>query len=206
MKLYYSPGACSMAAHILAQEAGIAVELMKVDLKAHKTELGTDFYSINPRGYVPCIQDETIGTLTENIATQLYVAGKKTEAKLLPAAGSVEYIRLIEWLNFISTEFHKGIGKLAFYKPQGEDKATSEARVNRMLKIADEALAKSEYLNGQFSPADAYFFTVLRWAAMTDLKLSDYAHITKFMERIGARPAVKAAMAAEGIADSKKAA
>lgn len=206
MKLYYSPGACSMAAHILAREINVALDLVKVDLKAHKTEMGTDFYSIAPRGYVPVIQDDKIGTLTENIATQLYVASQKPEAKLVPEQNTKEYIRLIEWLNFISTEFHKGIGKLAFYKPQGEDKANSEARVNRMLKIVEEALAKNEYLNGQFSPADAYFFTVLRWAAMTDLKISDYANITKFQERMSARPSVKAAMAEEGIADTKKAA
>lgn len=206
MKLYFSPGACSMASHIVAKEVGLSLELAKVDLKAHKTESGEDFYEINPRGYVPALEVEGLGLLTENIAVLVYLASQKPDANLLPKAGSNEYFRAIEWLNFVGSEFHKGIGLLAFKKPDEQTKKFMEERVSRMLGIADETLAQHDYVNGAYSAADAYLFTVLRWVQMTDIKISDYPNVEAFMQRMAARKAVQEAMRDEGVQDQKKAA
>jgi glutathione S-transferase len=203
MKLYYSPGACSLAPHIALREAGVDVALEKVDLKAHVTSDGTDFYGINPKGYVPVVELKDGSVLTEGVAMMQYIADQHPHAKLAPANGTMERYRLQEWLNYITSELHKGIG--AFFNPllQGELAVAFKGNVTRRLKLVDDHLAKhGPFLMGKdFTIADAYLFTVLRWTGIPALKLdlSQFPAIVAFKEAVAKRPAVQAALAAEGI-------
>lgn len=203
MKLYYSPGACSLAPHIALREAGVDVTLEKVDLKAHTTSNGTDFYAINPKGYVPVVELKDGGILTEGVAMMQYIADQNPSAKLAPANGTMERYRLQEWLNFITSELHKGIG--AFFNPllQGEMAAASKEKVAKRLALVEAHLTgNGPFLMGKdFSVADAYLFTVLRWTGIPALKLdlSVYPAIVAFQQAAGARPAVQAALKAEGL-------
>lgn len=203
MKLYYSPGACSLAPHITLREAGVSVELEKVDLKAHKTSDGGDFYAINPKGYVPVVEMKDGSVLTEGVAMMQYIADQAPSSKLAPANGTMERYRLQEWLNFITSELHKGIG--VFFNPllQGE---LAEARkknvLERLTYVNGELAKKGPFLMGKdFTVADAYLFTVLRWTGIPALKidLSAFPAIVAFQEAARARPAVQAALQAEGL-------
>src|SRR5438132_525284 len=142
MKLYYSPGACSLAAHILAQEGGIPLDLIKVDLKAHKTQKGEDYYAINPKGYVPALRLDDGELLTENVAVLSYIADRKPDAGLAPAAGTMERYRLLEWLAFVSTELHKSFAPLF---QGGNEDAKKEAieKIKKRLAYVDSRLAVS---------------------------------------------------------------
>ncbi len=200
MKLYYSPGACSLSPHIVALEAGIPLEIEKVDLRAKKTESGKDFWTISPRGYVPALDLGNGQVLTEGPAIVQYLADHKPEAGLAPANGTMERYRLQETLNFTTSELHKSIGSL--FNPACKD-AWREgvlAYADRRIGQLDKMLEGKQFVFGNgFSVADAYLFTVLNWTRIHKIDMSKYPNVDAYMQRIGARPKVKEAMKAEGI-------
>ena len=201
MKLYYSPGACSLAPHIILNELGQNYDLEKVDLGAKKTENGADFMDVNGKGYVPTLDLGTGEVLTEVSTILQYLADKAKNTDLLPAFGSMDRYRAMEQLNFVASELHKGIGGL-FNPAMPEDgKKAMKDRLTRRFAWLDGQLAKKHYLLGDtYSVADAYAFTVLGWTKHVGIDMSPYAHIVAYMERVGQRPAVKAAMKKEGLA------
>ena len=200
MKLYYSPGACSLAPHIVLNELGASYDIEKVDLAAKKTESGADFTGVNSKGYVPTLELGKGEILTEVSTILQYLADKAQNSGLLPAFGSMDRYRAMETLNFIASELHKGIGGL-FNPAMPEDgKKAIIDRVKRHLAWLDSELAKKPYLLGEaYSVADAYAFTVLGWSKWVNLDLSPYAHIVAYLDRVGARPAVQAALKKEGL-------
>lgn len=201
MKLYYSPGACSLAPHIVLNELDQPYDLEKVDLAAKKTETGADFTAINGKGQVPTLDLGKGEVLTEVATILQYLSDKAQNAKLLPAFGSMDRYRAMETLNFVASELHKGIGGL-FNPAMPEDgKKAIIARVQRSLGWLDKQLASKPYLLGDnFSAADAYAFTVLGWTKHVNVDLSPYAHIVAYLDRVGQRPAVQAALKKEGLA------
>ena len=199
MKLYYSPGACSLSPHIVLQELGLKYTPVLASTKSHKLQDGTDYYSINPLGYVPMLELDDGRRLHEGPAIVQYLADQAPEKKLAPANGTWERYKLQEWLTFIGTEVHKNFGPLF---GQGSDEAKNAARekVLNRLKFVDGELAGKQFLMGdQFTVADAYLFTVTNWAGLTGIDISGLTNIVQFRERVGARPAVQAAMKAEGL-------
>jgi glutathione S-transferase len=198
MKLYYTPGACSMNPHIMLREAGLKFELEKVDLGTHKTASGKDFYSINPKGYVPALELDNGQILTENPAIVQYIADQKPEAKLAPANGTLERYRLQEWLGFIGTELHKGFGPLWNPNlPEAEKKATHD-RLTRRFELIAKNLEGKQYLMGDhFTAADAYLFVMLQWTQYHKVDMSRFPVLKSYQERIAARPAVKAMLETE---------
>jgi glutathione S-transferase len=200
MKLYYSPGACSLSPHIALHEAGLAHELVKVDLKAKKTENGDDFTSINPKGQVPALMLDNGEILTEGPVIVQAIADKAAGKNLAPAAGSPERYRLQEWLNFITTELHKNFSPL--FQPVIPDdvKTFFKDRIMGKFKYADSKLAGQDYLMGkQFTVADGYLFVMLKWAERTGLDLSAFKNLMTFKDRVAARPNVQAALKMEGL-------
>ena len=199
MKLYYSPGACSLSPHIVLQELGLKYTPVLASTKSHKLQDGTDYYSINPLGYVPMLELDDGRRLHEGPAIVQYLADQAPEKKLAPANGTWERYKLQEWLTFIGTEVHKNFGPLF---GQGSDEAKNAARekVLNRLKFVDGELAGKQFLMGdQFTVADAYLFTVTNWAGLTGIDISGLTNIVQFRERVGARPAVQETMKAEGL-------
>ena len=200
MKLYYSPGACSLAPHIVLREAGFEFDLEKVSLAANKTASGEDFTQINPKGYVPVLKLDDGHMLTEGPAIDQYLADKKPTSGLAPANGTMERYHLIEWLNFISTELHKQFGPL--FKPSTPQE-TRQTQVNLLGKRFDyvvDQLKNKQYLTGDvFTIADAYLFTVLNWRDVLKLDMSKWPVLQKYVARVAARPQVQAALKAEGL-------
>lgn len=200
MKLYYYPGACSMAVHIALREAGIAFDLDKVDLAKHKTADGEDFYKINPKGYVPALRLDDGQVLTEDAILLQYVADQKSASGLAPKAGTMERYRVMEWLNFISSEVHKTLGALFNPKITPEWKDNQIALFGRRCDFLVQQLGGKPYLTGdKFTIADAYLFTILGWANLFKLDMSKWPALQSYAGRIAARPAVKEAMKAEGL-------
>lgn len=201
MRLYYSPGACSLAPHIVLNELGQPYDLEKVDLGAKKTETGADFLDVNGKGYVPTLDLGTGEVLTEVSTILQYLADKAKNTELLPAFGSMERYRAMETLNFLASEMHKGIGGL-FNPAMPEDgKKAIKDRLTRRFAWLDQQLGKKPYLLGdKYSVADAYAFTVLGWTRHVGIDLSPYAHIVAYLDRVGSRPAVQAALKKEGLA------
>ncbi|MEO8223498.1 MAG: glutathione transferase GstA [Gammaproteobacteria bacterium] len=200
MKLYYSPGACSLSPHIVAQEAGINLDLVKVDLASKTVASDGDFWAINPKGSVPVLQLDSGETLTEGPAIVQYLADLKPEAKLAPANGTFPRARLQEVLNYITSEIHKSYSPLFNAQILPEVRAERVAYLRKRYALLDQQLSGRQYLLGdQFSVADAYLFTVTRWAALVKVDLSDYANLQAFQQRVAARPAVQAALKAEGL-------
>ena len=200
MKLYYSPGACSLSAHIALQEAGLAYTPVLASTKSHKLQDGTDYYTINPLGYVPVLELDDGTRLREGPAIVQYLADQAPHKNLAPANGTLARYRLQEWLTFIGTEIHKGFSPLfkpttpADYKPLVHEQLLSR------LQWVDGELAHKPYLMGEhFSVADAYLFTVTNWAPAVNLDISALKNLAAYRERIAARPAVQAAMKAEGL-------
>jgi glutathione S-transferase len=199
MKLYYSPGACSLSPHIVLHESGLPFEAVLASTKTKKLQDGTDYYSINPLGYVPVLELATGERLREGPAIVQYIADQVPGQQLAPANGSMERYRLQEWLTFIGTELHKGHSPLFVpttpedYKPQ-----VRERLMNRFAWV-DQQLAGKDYLLGTFSVADAYLYTVMRWGPFVGVDLSGFANITAFQQRMEQRPAVQAALRAEGL-------
>lgn len=200
MKLYYSPAACSLSPHIVASEAGLALDLVRVNLETHQTADGADFYGINPKGYVPFLVRDDGSTLSEGPAIVQYLADLAPQSGLAPAAGTSERYRLQEWLNYISTELHKGMG-LLFDKAMPEDyKPVVRDRVGKRLAFLSRALDGNDYLMGaQFSVADGYLFTVLGWTKWLGIDLAKWPVLTQYVARVGARPKVIEALKAEGL-------
>ena len=200
MKLYYMPGACSLAPHIAFREAGLPFDLEKVDGCTKKTAGGDDYTAINPKGSVPAVKLDDGQVLTEAAAIQQYIADKAPTKKLAPAAGTPERYRLQEWLNYVASEVHKGIGQL-FNKAMPDDyrETVKKALATRQLPYLEKALAGREYLMDHFTVADGYLFTVLNWTKFHNIDLTPYPNISAFMKRVAARPAVQEAMKAEGL-------
>ncbi len=199
MKLYYSPGACSLSPQIVLQESGLAYEPVLASTKTHQLADGTDYYTINPLGYVPLLELDNGARLHEGPAIVQYIADQVPEKNLAPANGSFERYKLQEWLNFIGTEVHKGFGPL--FKPTTPEnyKPIALEALTKRLQWVDEQLAGKSYLLGeQFSVADAYLYTVSRWAGFVGLDLSGMANILAFQQRMAQRPAVQAALKIEG--------
>jgi len=204
MKLYYSPGACSLSPHIVAHELGAALSIEKVDTKTKRTETGRDYWQINPKGYVPALELDNGEVLTEGPAIVQYLADQKGNTQLAPANGTLARARLQEMLNYITSEIHKT------YSPLFKDdtpEATREERkayLTRRYEYIERILAKQQWLLGEhFTVADAYLFTVTRWAAAVKLDLSGYPALLAFQERIAKRPGVQAAMLSEGLIKQK---
>lgn len=199
MKLYYSPGACSLSPHIVLQELGLPYEPVLASTKTHKLKDGTDFYSINPLGYVPLLELDDGKRLHEGPAIVQYLADQKPEKKLAPANGTWERYKLQEWLTFIGTEVHKNFGAL-FGPNTDEVKNAARERIAGRLGYVENELAGKQFLMGdQFTVADAYLFTVTNWASLTGVDLSGFPNLNQYRERVGARPAVQEAMKAEGL-------
>ena len=200
MKLYYSPGACSLSPHIALQEAGLAYTPVLTSTKSHKLQDGTDFYTINALGYVPVLELDNGERLREGPAIVQYIADQVPDKQLAPANGTLARYRLQEWLTFIGTELHKGFSPLFNPATPEEYKPMVRERLLQRLQWVDSQLAGKQYLMGdQFTVADGYLFTVTNWTQPTKLDISGLAHLAAYRERVGARPAVQAAMKAEGL-------
>ena len=200
MKLYYSPGACSLSPHIVLHEAGLAHEAIAAPTKTHQLADGTDYYTINPLGYVPFLALGDGRTLREGPAIVQYLADLVPEKKLAPAAGSFERYQLQEWLTFIGTEVHKNFSPFFGSNANDDYKASVKERLLSRLAFVDQQLAGKDYLMGaQFTVADAYLFTVSGWAKPVGLDLSHLQNLMAYRKRVGERPAVVAAMKAEGL-------
>ncbi|MGD9538681.1 MAG: glutathione transferase GstA [Alphaproteobacteria bacterium] len=200
MKLYYSPGACSLSPHIVLREAGAAFDLEKVDLRAKKTEKGADFTQINPKGYVPVLELDDGSVLTEGPAIVQYVADAKGANGLVPKAGTPARYHLQEWLNFITSELHKGFSPLFWPNTPDAFKDIMKQRLAGRFAFLDKHLAKNQYLMGDhFTVADAYCYVTLTWAPAVNIDLAPYKNLSAYRDRIAARPAVQAARQAEGL-------
>ena len=200
MKLYYAPGACSLAPHIAAREAGLAIELEKVDLRSKKTESGEDFSVVNPKGYVPAMRLDDGSVLTEAAALLQYIGDRAPASGLMPAAGSSERYRVIEWLTFISSEIHKSYGPLWYPMARDAEKQAAKQKLASRYPFVEEALAKGDFLGGsRLSVADIYLYVISNWSGMTGVDLSPYPRVQAFQQRMGARPKVQEALKAEGL-------
>lgn len=200
MKLFFSPGACSLAPHIVLRESGAAFALEKVDIPKHLTATGVDYYSITPKGQVPLLQLDDGSTLSEGPVITQYIADQAAATQLMPAAGSMARYRVMEWQNFVTSELHKGFSPLFNPAFDAAAKTIQAGLLRKKFDWVDSKLAGKNYLTGDdFTVADAYLFTVSGWAKMVALDLSDLAHLQAFLARVAARPAVQAALKAEGL-------
>ncbi len=207
MKLYYSPGACSLSPHIVANEAGIPFDLVKVDTKSKTIAREGDFWDVNPKGYVPALELDDGEVLTEGPAIVQYLADRAPQAELAPANGSFERVRLQETLNYLTSEIHKS------YSPLFRSDVLPAVREERLAYLAkryaliEKQLEGRKYLSGdRFTVADAYLFTLTRWARAVKLDLSGFPNLEAFQKRVGSRKAVLEAMRAEGLITDSKAA
>jgi glutathione S-transferase len=204
MKLYYSPGAGSMASHITIRELNLDVELIRVDVvKEHKTEHGDDFYKINPKGYVPYLAIDEDAYLSEGAAILLYLADQKSEGNMLSPEGTKERYKTQEWLTFVSSELQQIIGSF-FIPDQLTEKGVGflKAKLDKRFAVLDNQLADSEFLTGaNFTVADAYAFTIMNWipAFGLDLDFSSYQNLSVYLNKIGSRESVKVSMSEEGL-------
>ncbi|MGH8324405.1 MAG: glutathione transferase GstA [Steroidobacteraceae bacterium] len=207
MKLYYSPGACSLSPHIVAHELGLPLTLEKVDTTAKRTETGHDFLAINPKGYVPALELDNGEVLTEGPAIVQYLADHKGNTALAPANGTLARARLQEMLNYITSEIHKSYSPLFSDATPEATRTERAAYLRKRYDFVEKILAKQPYLLGDhFTVADAYLFTVTRWADFVKLDLSAFPSLQAFQKRVAARPAVDAALRAEGLIKHKAAA
>ena len=200
MKLYFSPGACSLAPHIALREAGLPHTLERVTMKTHQLADGTDFYSINALGYVPVLELNSGERLRECSVVLQYIADQVPDKQLAPANGKMARYRLQEWLSFISSELHHAFGQLFNPATPADYKPMLHTRLMQRLQWVDEQLGNQMHLMGEpFTVADVYLFTVTNWSAFVGVDISGLARLSAFQERVAARPAVQAAMRAEGI-------
>jgi glutathione S-transferase len=200
MKLYYSRGACSLAPHIVAHEAGLQIELDKVDTKTKTTQNGGDLKQVNPNAYVPVLQLDDGEYLTEAAVVVQYLADLRPQSGLAPAQGTMARYRLMEWLGFISTELHKGYSPL--FQPTTPEEYKTLVRQKLALRLAyvESRLAGRQFLMGDaFSVADAYLFVIVNWSRATQVDLTAFPNLQAFQQRVAHRPAVQAAMKAEGL-------
>lgn len=198
MKLYYSRGACSLAPHIVAKEAGIPVELVQVDLVSHSYSGGKDYFAINPRGYVPLLELDDGERIGEASVIVQYLADRGSNRDLLPQGG-IERVRVQEWLNFIATELHKVFSPWLWHKETADSaKAQATKMLARRFDELNTLLGKQPFLMGEgFTVADAYAFTILNWANLLHLDLSAYPYVKAYLARVASRPAVAEALREE---------
>lgn len=204
MKLYYATGTCSLSPHIVANEAGIPLELVRVDIRKspHVTEAGSDYSVVNPNGYVPALALDDGTVLTEGTAIVQYLADLKPESRLVPPAGTPQRVELQSWLNFIATELHKMFSPWLFHPEYGAQSAdVARAKIAERLASVERHLAAGRpfLLAESFTAADAYLFTIVGWSNFAKVDLSNFPHLRDFMARVEARPAVQQAMRAERI-------
>lgn len=200
MKLFYSPGACSLTPHIVLREAGATFSLQKVDTAKHLTADGGDFYAINPKGQVPVLELDDGQRLTEGSVIAQYIADHAAKTTLMPAAGSMARYRVMEWQNYISTELHKSFTPMFNPAFDASAKSLHAQLLRKKYEWVDSRLADTKHLTGdEFTAADAYLFTVTGWAKYVNLNLSDLPHLQRFLASVAARPAVREAMQAEGM-------
>lgn len=200
MKLYYSPGACSLSPHIALCEAELPFELIKVDLATKKLANNEDFLCINPKGQVPTFILDQGELLTEGVAIVQYIADQVPTKNLMPKAPHLDHYKALEWLNFIATELHKNFGP--FFRPGYPDSIKDQVRnqLNHKLAYINQSLEKHDYLiSNQFTVADGYLFTVLRWAKAMKFDIDALPHLSAYFKRVENRPAVQRALAAEGL-------
>jgi glutathione S-transferase len=199
MKLYITPGTCSMASNIALHEAGIRFEISKVDKRTKRAD-GVEFVTINPKGYVPALRLDDGQLLTENVAVLQYIADLNPAAKLAPPAGTMERYRLQEWLSFINSEVHKSFTPLFSSEATDDMKTYARNYITKRLTYVEGALGDRQYLMGQqFTVADAYLFTVLGWGAHVGVDIGQWPRLKSYVERIRARPHVIEAMTGEGL-------
>ena len=207
MKLFYAPGACSLSPHIVAAEAGIDLELVKVNLGTKTVAAEGDYWAVNPKGSVPALELDNGEILTEGPAIVQYLADQRPEARLAPANGTLARYRLQEALNYITSEIHKSYSPLFNPKILPEVRAERVEYLRRRYALLDKQLEGRKYLFGdQFTVADAYLFVVTNWARGTKVDLREFTNLQAFQQRVAARPAVRAAMQAEGLIPAEKAA
>ncbi len=200
MKLYYSPGACSLSPHIALLEAGLPYDLVKVDVRAKKLENGDDYYKINPKGQVPALGLDNGEVMTEGPVIVQMIADQAAAKNLAPARDSAERYKLQEWLNFITTELHKNFGPMFSPVLADDAKAFFKDRVMAKFKYIDSQLPGRDYLMGkQFTVADGYLFTMLSWAERMKFDLSEMTNLMAYKARVGARPKVQEALVKEGL-------
>ncbi len=202
MKLYYAPGACSLSPHICLREAGAAFTLERVDTATHRTETGVDYYSVNPKGYVPALRLDDGDLLTEGVAIVQFIADQHPESGLAPANGTRARVRLQELLNYLSSELHKAFVPLFTPSSTAEAKEAARAKVGARLDFLEGALAdgRPHLLGDAFSAADAYFFVMTTWTGPTGVDLKRWPKLSALAARLAERPAVQAALRAEGLA------
>lgn len=200
MKLYFAPGACSLAPHIAANELGINLDLEQVDLREKKTKNGKDYWSINPKGQVPLLELDNGERLTEVPVILQYMSDQRPAVGLSPAAGTPERYRMQEWLNFVTSEMHKTYGPIFRATTPEEFKTLSREVIGRRLEWLDKQLAGKQYLMGdKFTLADIYMFVVLRWSPIVSIDLNKYPNVKAYADRVAARPKVAEMLKAEGL-------
>lgn len=200
MKLYYSPGSCSLSPHIALHEAGLAFQSVFAPTKTKKLADGTDYLTINPKGQVPLLELDSGERLSEGPVIVQYIADQVPERQLAPPAGSMARYRLMEWLNFITSELHKGYSPLFNPAMPEEARTLARARLVDKYRWVDGELAGRTWLMGDtFTVADGYLFTTASWAKYVNLDLSGFAHLQAWQARVAARPAVQAALKSEGL-------
>jgi glutathione S-transferase len=201
MKLYYNPGACSLSPHIALREAGLTFDLVKVEFDTKKTDAGEDFTKISSKGQVPALQLDNGEVLTEGSAIVQYVADQKPDSKLAPAAGTMARYHLAEWLNYVASEIHKGIGALFNSKYSDDTKQIMKDALKPKFDYLTAELKKRPFLTGDnFSVADGYLFTCLSWTSHVGVDLGNWPVLSSYLAKISSRPAVQAALKAEGLA------
>jgi glutathione S-transferase len=200
VKLYFSPGACSLAVHIALREIGVNFDGVVVDLAKHPTADGADFHAISPRGYVPLLQLDDGSRHAEVASLLQYVADLDPAQALIGAAGSTHRLAVVEWLTFVSTELHKAFSPWLWHKETADStrQAVKEKLATRFAEL-DALLSKQDYLAGEYSVADAYAFTIVNWANFLALPLTPYPHLKTYLTRVSARPRVQEALRAEGL-------
>ncbi|HVV95151.1 MAG TPA: glutathione transferase GstA [Hyphomicrobiales bacterium] len=199
MKLYYAPGACSLNPHIILRESGLPFELDRIDNRAKKTEDGSDYLAVNPKGQVPALMLDDGTVLTENGVISQYIADKASGAHLAPKPGTMERYRLQEWLSFIGSEIHKSYANLFNPNAPEDIKAAARQRVAQKIAVVDKALEGKDYLLGTFSVADTYAYVIMSWAKRFGIDISNLKNVTAFLDRIAARPSVREARKVEGL-------
>ena len=201
MKLYYSPGACSLAAHILLNEINVDFDLERVDLKTHKTEKGADYYEINPKGYVPALEINPGLILTENVAVLPFIAQHDAGQDLIPPSG-LGRAKVLEWLGYLNSELHDEYAVFFDPKITEDEKVRGYATIDKMLKYIDDYLAKSDYdylVNDRFGPADAYLFVLTNWSKVIHHDLTPFTNIVALRNKVAERQSVQIAMRDEGL-------
>ncbi len=199
MKLYYAKGACSLAPHIILRETQQPCDLIRVDTKTHKLESGADYYAINPKGAVPLLELDSGERLTEGPVIVRYLCDQAGREDLMPAPKTMARYRVEEWQNYVTSELHKSFSPLFSPTYDAAAKATFIANLRKKYQWVSEQLAERDFICGPaFTGADAYLFTVTNWAPVVKLELSDLAPLQRYLNRVGARPAVRAALEAEG--------